>query len=51
MSYGFLLSKINLYLNVFVSLLFSLLIYNTPIYLALKKINTNKNRKIIISEI
>lgn len=51
MSYAFLLSKINLYLNVFVSLLFSLLIYNTPIYLALKKMNTNKNRKIVISEI
>ena len=51
MSYAFLLSKINLYLNVFVSLLFSMLIYNTPIYISLKKINTNNNKKIIINEI
>ena len=52
MSYAFLLSKINLYLNVFVSLVFSMLIYNTPIYLALKKINNIENKKeIIISEI
>jgi len=50
-SYAFLLEEINLYLNVFVSLIFSLLVYNTPIYIALKKINTNKNTIIRISEI
>ena len=50
-SYAFLLSEINLYLNVFISLLFSLLVYNTPIYISLKKLNTNKNTIIRISEI
>ena len=50
-SYGFLLSEINLYFNVFISLLFSLLVYNTPIYISLKKLNTNKNTIIRISEI
>ena len=51
MSYSFLLPIINLYLNVFISLLFSLLVYNTPIYISLKKLNVNKNRTIIISQI
>ena len=51
LSYSFLLPVINLYLNVFISLLFSLLVYNTPIYISLKKINTNKNTIIRISEI
>lgn len=50
-SYAFLLSEINLYLNVFISLLLSLLVYNTPIYISLKKLNTNKNTIIRISEI
>ena len=50
-SYAFLLSEINLYLNVFVSLIFSLSVYNTPIYISLKKLNTNKNTIIRISEI
>ena len=51
MSYSFLLPIINLYLNVFISLLFSLLVYNTPIYISLKKINSIKNTIIKISEI
>lgn len=50
-SYAFLLSELNLYINVFISLLFSLLVYNTPIYISLKKLNTNKNTIIRISEI
>ena len=36
-------AKINLYLNVFISLSYSLLLYNLPIYISLKKINTIKN--------
>jgi hypothetical protein len=51
LSYSFLLPVINLYLNVFISLLFSLLVYNTPIYISLKKINIVKNRTIMISQI
>ena len=49
MSYSFLLPIINLYLNVFISLLFSLLVYNTPIYISLKKINSIKNTIIKIN--
>ena len=50
-SYAFLLPVINLYLNVFISLLFSLLVYNMPIFISLKKINTIKNRTIVISQV
>ena len=56
LSFGFLIDKVEIYQNVIISLFLSLIIYNYPIYISLKKINTNidaekRKRKVIISEI
>ena len=49
LSFSFLLKHINLYLNVFISLCFSIICYNLPIYISLKKNNyADKSKKNII---
>lgn len=49
LSFGFLLDIVEIYSNVIISLIISLVIYNYPIYICLKKINENtkKTSKII----
>lgn len=51
LSFAFLIKKINLYLNVIVALLFSMIIYNLPIFICLKKINKVIEKTIIVSEV
>ena len=56
LSFGFFLTLLNLYVNVIVSLSLSLLIYNYPVFIILKKINKldnsdSTNEHIIITEV
>ena len=45
LTFGFFLDKVEIYLNVIISLAISLIIYNYPIYLCLQKINKTQKSK------
>ena len=45
LTYGFFIDKVEIYLNVIISLFISLIVYNYPIYVCLKKINENPKRE------
>ena len=45
LTYGFFIDKVEIYSNVIISLFISLLVYNYPIYVCLKKINENPKKE------